>query len=242
MYASGVFIDYLFPFIAPFVKKNRVRPKSRVLLLFLIITISLTKIFFMKKLFPPVVLLLGVLQFNCSKEGPQGPQGNPGPQGPAGVAGAAGPAGPAGSANVIYSAWFLTGAAGWDTASADLSSYGAFAIYDKAAAGITQDIIDNGIVLAYMKGDPSSGLANDVYPLPYTFGIGYGYIDHWDFDLNTVGNIRFLYKSTSPWMPSELATISFRYVIVPGGMIGGRMRDPRKMTYDEVCEAYGIPK
>src|SRR5262249_30996664 len=139
--------------------------------------------------------------------------------------------------------WFLTGAAGWDTAMADASPYGAFAIYDKAAAGVTQDVIDHGIVLAYMKGDPSSGLANDVFLLPYTFGgIGYGYIDHWDFDLNTPGNIRFLYKSDTPWSPTELGGISFRYVIVPGGIPGGRMLDPRKMTYDEVCEAYGIPK
>ena len=199
----------------------------------------------MKNLAPLVILTLGVLQFNCSKEGPTGPQGNTGPQGPAGAAGAAGAtgaAGPAGSANVIYSAWFLTGAAGWDTASADISSYGAFAIYDKPAAGVTQDIIDGGIVLAYMKGDPSSGLANDVYPLPYTFGIGFGYTDHWDFDLNAVGNIRFLYKSTSPWPPTQLGLISFRYVIVPGGVPSGRMRDPRKMTYDEVCETYGIPR
>jgi hypothetical protein len=193
----------------------------------------------MKNLIPFVILALGILQFNCSKDGPPGPQGNPGPQGPAGTTGAAGPAG---SANVIYSPWFLTGAAAWDTTSAVLSSYGAFAIYDKAAAGVTQDIIDNGIVLAYMKGDPSSGLANDVYPLPYTFGIGYGYIDHWDFDLNAAGNIRFLYKSTSPWTLTDLGGISFRYVIVPGGIAGGRISDPRKMTYDEVCEVYGIPK
>jgi hypothetical protein len=66
----------------------------------------------MKNLVPLVILTLGVLQFNCSKDGPAGRQGNPGPQGPTG---AAGPAGPAGSANVIYSSWFLTGAAGWDT-------------------------------------------------------------------------------------------------------------------------------
>jgi hypothetical protein len=196
----------------------------------------------MKNLVLLVILALGVLQFSCSKEGPAGPQGNPGPQGPTGATGATGDTGPAGTANVIYSAWFLTGAAGWDTSLASISTYGAFAVYDKPAGGVTQDIIDNGIVLAYMKGDPSSGLANDVFPLPYTFGIGYGYIDHWDFDLNTVGNIRFLYKSTAPWPPDDLGRISFRYVILPGGVAQGRMRDPRKMTYGEVCELYGIPK
>jgi hypothetical protein len=94
-----------------------------------------------------------------------------------------------------------------------------------------------------MKGDPTTGLADDVFPLPYTIGPGFGFTDHWDFVLNTAGNIRFLYKSDFPWTPTELAGISFRYVIVPGGVAGvGRVRDPRKMTYDEVCEAYGIPK
>ncbi|HEV8505800.1 MAG TPA: collagen-like protein [Chitinophagaceae bacterium] len=192
----------------------------------------------MKNLVPFVILALGILQFNCSKEGPAGPQGNPGPQGPAGANGSAGPAG---SANVIYSPWFLTGSTDWDTLNF-APNYGAYATYDKAAAGVTQDIIDNGIVLAYMKGDPSTGLASDVFPLPYTFGIGFGYTDHWDFVLNTPGNIRFLYKSTSPWTRTELGGISFRYVIVPGGVVGGRISDPRKMTYDEICEAYRIPK
>jgi hypothetical protein len=197
----------------------------------------------MKNLIPLVILTLGVLQFSCSKEGPAGPQGDAGPQGPTGAngaAGATGAAGPTGSANVIYSSWFLTGAAGWNTAVADASPYGAVAIYDKATAGVTQDIIDRGIVLAYMKGDPTTGLTNDVFPLPYTVGVGF--TDHWDFVLNTAGNIRFMYKSDAPWTPAELGGISFRYVIVPGGISSGRMRDPRKMTYDEVCEAYGIPK
>jgi hypothetical protein len=192
----------------------------------------------MKNLIPFVILTLGVLQFNCSKDGPVGPQGEVGPQGPAGTAGAAGPAG---SANVIYSAWFLTGSAGWDTVT-NAANYGAYATYDKAVAGVTQAIMDNGIVLAYMKGDPTTGLTDDVFPLPYTIGPGFGFTDHWDFVLNTAGNIRFLYKSDFPWTPTELGGISFRYVIVPGGVAVGRIRDPRKMTYNEVCEAYGIPK
>jgi len=192
----------------------------------------------MKNLVPLVILTLGVLQFSCSKEGPAGPQGNPGAQGPAGAAGSAGPAG---TANVMYSAWFLTGASGWDTVT-NAANYGAYATYDKAAASITQDVIDNGIVLAYMKGDPTTGLADDVFPLPYTIGPGFGFTDHWDFVLNTVANIRFLYKSDFPWTPTELGGISFRYVIVPSGVPTGRIRDPRKMTYDEVCDAYGIPK
>ena len=192
----------------------------------------------MKNLVTLVILTFAVLQFSCTKEGPAGPQGASGPQGHAGAAGATGPAG---TANILYSSWFLTGAAGWDTVT-NAATYGAFATYDKPATGITQDIIDNGIVLAYMKGDPTTGLADDVFPLPYTIGPGFGFTDHWDFVLNTAGNIRFLYKSDFPWTPTELGGIFFRYVIVPGAVVTGRMRDPRKMTYDEVCEAYGIPK
>src|SRR6185369_9468659 len=130
----------------------------------------------MKNLVTLVILTFAVLQFSCTKEGPAGPQGASGPQGPSCAAGATGPAG---TANILYSSWFLTGAAGWDTVT-NAASYGAFATYDKPAAGITQDIIDNGIVLAYMKGDPTTGLADDVFPLPYTIGPGFGFTDHWD--------------------------------------------------------------
>ncbi|HEY2720260.1 MAG TPA: hypothetical protein VGI82_00960 [Chitinophagaceae bacterium] len=174
-----------------------------------------------------IVIAFAILYFSCGK-------GSAGPKGPAG------PTGPVGSANVIYSAWFLTGA-GWDTVT-NAPSYGAYATYDKAATGITQSIIDNGVVLVYMKGDPTTGLANDVFPLPYSIGAGYGFTDLWDFVLNAPGNIRFLYKSDFPWDVVTLGGISFRYVIIPGGVAGGRMLNLRKMTYEEVCKLYGIPE
>jgi len=147
--------------------------------------------------------------------------------------------GPPGTANVIHSAWFLTGS-GWDTTIAP--NYGAIATFDHNAPDITQAVIDSGLVLAFMKGDPTTGLGNDVFPLPYSVGIGYGFTDIWDFVINAPGNIRFLYKSDNPWTPAELATISFRYIIVPGGVAGGRMLDPRKLTYQQLCELYGIPE
>jgi hypothetical protein len=168
-------------------------------------------------------VVIAVFHFSCSKtkDGAQGPPG---------------------TANVLYSPWFLTGN-GWDTTGA--SSYGAFALFDKATPQITQPVIDSGVVLAYMKGDPTTGLGNEVFPLPYSVGVGYGFTDIWDFVLNSPGNIRFLYKSDNPWTTAELATIYFRYIIIPGGVPavqGGRRLDPRKMTYEEVCQAYGIPE
>jgi len=180
-----------------------------------------------------VLLALAILAFNCSK-GPAGPQGSTGPQGPVG------PAGPTGTANVIYSAWFLTGT-GWDSI-ANAPSYGAYGTFDKAASDITQTIIDNGVVLAYMKGDPTTGLANEVFPLPYSVGVGFNFTDLWDFVLNAPGNIRFLYKSDVPWTLAELGGISFRYIIIPGGVAGGRMLNLKKMSYEEVCKLYNIPE
>jgi len=177
-----------------------------------------------------VITALAVLAFNCSK-GPAGPQGAAGPQGPAG---------PTGSPNVIYSPWFLTGN-GWDSIT-NAPGYGAYGTFDQAASGITQSVIDNGVVLAYMKGDPTTGLANDVFPLPYSIGLGFGFTDLWDFVLNAPGNIRFLYKSDNPWYLYQLAGISFRYIIVPGGVAGGRMLNLKKMSYQEVCRLYNIPE
>jgi hypothetical protein len=167
-----------------------------------------------------VGVLIAHFHFSCSK-GKDGAQGPPG------------------TANVIYSSWFLTGN-GWDTTGA-LANYVAVAFFDKAAAQITQAVIDSGVVLAYMKGDPNT-TGNEVFPLPYSVGHSYSYIDLWDFVLNSPGNIRFLYKSTSPLQVSALSTIYFRYIIIPGGVPGGRMLNPRKMTYEEVCQAYGIPE
>jgi len=95
--------------------------------------------------------------------------------------------------------------------------------------------------MAYMKGDPLTGLT-DVFPLPYSIGAGFGFTDLYDFALNAPGNIRFLYKSDYPWTTTELGAISFRYIIIPGGTSGGRLLNPRKMTYEEVCKLYGIPE
>gem|GEM_PF-661096 len=194
---------------------------THVLHLFLVSNNFPDQIFFMRNLkLICVGVLIAYFHFSCSK-GKDGAQGPPG------------------TANVIYSSWFSSGGA-WDTTTAP--PYGAYALFNKAAQQITQAVMDSGVVLAYMKGDPTTGLMNEVFPLPYSVGVGYGFTDIWDFVLNAPGNIRFLYKSDNPWTPAELGSISFRYIIIPGGTPGGRMLNPRKMTYEEVCEAYGIPE
>ena len=72
-----------------------------------------------------------------------------------------------------------------------------------------------------MKGGDSTTLGNHVFPLPHLMETGFGFTDLWDFVLNAPGKIRFLYKSDKPWTFAELATISFRYIIVPGDVAGG---------------------
>lgn len=184
-----------------------------------------------------LLVSVSLLTFNCQKEGPAGPAG---PQGAAGPTGPTGPQGQTGTANVIYSAWFLTGT-GWTATGAN--TYGAQFLFDKATTSITQTIMDQGVVLGFIKGEPNTpSISSQVFQLPYGVGVGYGFFDQYELILNAPGNIRFLYKSDSPWSAAQLASISFRYIIIPGAVPGGRMRDPRTMTYHEICEAYGIPE
>lgn len=192
---------------------------------------------------------------SCTKEGPEGPAGIAGIQGPAGVQGPQGPAGPQGpqgTTNVTYSAWFLTGA-GWAEATATDPFYGEVFYYPKAAPAVTQSIIDQGIVLCYMKGDPNldPAPASTPFMLPYTVGTGFGFTDLYDFTL-TPGNIRFLYKSDFAWELADLAVISFRYVVIPGSVAGRGTTAPlyngytaaqlKAMPYDQVAKLFNIPQ
>jgi len=201
-----------------------------------------------------LLLAISFISINCTKEGPEGPVGAAGPQGPpgsTGAPGAAGAPGATGTANVIYSAWFLTGT-GWTDAGTD--DYFADFLYDKAAPGITQVIMDNGVVLAFMKGDPNlTGTAlTQTFPLPYSVGHSGTFIDTYDFVLDVPGNIRFLYKTTAPFFDeTDLAAVSYRYVIIPGGVAGGKIMSGaakghtvdqlKRMSYEQIASLLKIP-
>ncbi len=187
---------------------------------------------------------------NCTKEGPEGPVGATGAQGPTGAtggagaagptgltgpAGPAGPAGPqgiAGSANVIYSAWLVSGVGNWTATG--VAPYSANYLYNRVALGVTASIIDQGVVLSYAKGLFGLG-ASEAVPLPYTryAQSGTNFIDHYSFVLNAVGNIRYLYSSGNNLAPiaiSNLEPISTRYILIPGGVAGGRGGSTEKMA------------
>lgn len=179
-----------------------------------------------------ITLFVSMFSLNCSKEGPVGPAGPAGPQGVAG---------PVGSANVIYSPWFSSGTA-WTNpglSSADFS-------FDRAAPGVTQAIIDNGVVLSYVK---LATEGSSVRPLPTTVFNSNGF-HFYNFLIPAAASIRYTYIYTDlPDVPS--VSSQFRYVIVPGGVAGGRIANGsplsytpaqlKALSYDEILKLFNIP-
>ncbi len=217
----------------------------------------------MRKLSSLSLLLLSIvfISVNCTKEGPEGPVGAQGPQGPpgstgaTGAAGSQGPPGPAGSANVIYSSWTTTVEADWVLGYVDPNNYNVERVYNRTTVGITQSILDQGVVLCYGKNFTigASTVLPNVQQLPYRESFnGQSY----SFVLD-IGKIAFTYDpdGTAPIRPvSQLAGIAYRYVIIPGGVAGGRLTEKaaeingrvytesqlKAMSYQEICSLLNL--
>jgi len=197
-----------------------------------------------------LLLAISFIAINCTKEGPEGPVGATGPQGPPGT-GATGATGPAGSANVIYSAWFQFTAGDW----ADTTVVGTSALIPakralRAAPGISQTILDQGVVLGYMRltaTDPTN-------QLPFTFIGTNTYILS---NLPAVGKLFYVLTNTNTAGPTSFVslTASYRYVLIPGGVAGGRsinggsttlyggytLDELKAMPYEQVADLFNIP-
>ena len=219
----------------------------------------------MRKLKLLSFLVILSIAVSCTKEGPEGPVGATGPQGPAGNTGPQGIPGINGtngnngtSANVIYSSWYTTVAADWSVAGGP--PYWDNFKYIRAAPGITQTIIDNGVILSYMKNWVYDSDGSGAVPLhsPTTVQLPYFadvfYTDFWDFVITAPGSIRYMYKSNVQWGIGAMPGVSYRYVIIPGLVSGGRYangaaatyngytKDQLKgMTYAEVAKLFNIP-
>ncbi len=217
----------------------------------------------MRKLRLTSLLILAILfvTASCTKEGPEGPVGATGPQGPPGGAGApgaagpAGPAGPAGTANVIYSSWLASpttfGAAGWfDTT---LSTIGLVSRANFAAPSMTQAILNQGLTLMYhtFAATPALPTASaNTQALPFSTSVGVQIIE-----INyrpAVGRMIVFIKNLSATTSyGLLAGHYFRYVVVPGGVAGGRMTSGvakgytveqlQNMSYTQVARLLNIP-
>jgi hypothetical protein len=212
-----------------------------------------------------LLLAIAFIAVQCTKEGPEGPAGATGPQGPVGATGATGPAGPtgptgpqgptgptgpAGTANVIYSPWTNFVAGNWSAVQT------IFSIdqrrYPITAPGCTQAIVDNGVVLAWVK---FIGFPNTSYLLPLAENVYGGGIQHMQ-NINTVGTITIRFFNNSgvgdPGVVS--GNNQYRYVLIPGGVAGGRTAEKsaqingqvytesqlRAMSYAQVCSLLKI--
>ena len=204
----------------------------------------------MKKLvFSLATAMITALLFTACK-GDTGPVGPTGSTGLTGSTGPTGATGAAGTANVIYSAWFT--AAPWVSSTVfGITNFD----YSKAAPGITQTVLDNGVVLTYGK---LSGYSTTIWPagqvgkLPVilTYMQGSLNIDTWS-DYSTVGNLRTNMTNSVNFYTTINNTHQFRYVIIPGGVLGGRftsgvaagysVEQIKEMSYEEVSALFSIP-
>ena len=149
--------------------------------------------------------------------------------------GETGPKGATGSANVVYSDWF-TPAAYTVTTVFGIKDFD----YTKAAPGITQTVLDSGIVLTYGKllgYNTAVWPAGQVSQLPIllTYVQGTTQTDTWSA-LATVGSLRIDFVNSANFYTSISTSHSFRYIIIPGGVHGGRQMDFHSMTYAQVCD------
>ncbi len=203
------------------------------------------------------VVTLLLLIVSCKK-------GDTGPAGPAGATGATGAAGPAGTANVIYSAWFT--ASPWikDTVF-DIYGFN----YTKAAADITQNVLDSGTVITFGKllgYNPLIWPTTQVAQLPivvsYKFSpAGITYNDTWSA-LASAGKLKIRFVDDQNYYGSIATAHQFRYIVIPGGVkstaaykqgaisASGKQisavdlnevtQHYQDMSYAEVCQRLGI--
>jgi hypothetical protein len=158
--------------------------------------------------------------------------------------------------NVIYSEWFTPGTYQKDTV------FGVWGFkHNQPAPEITQQILDNGVILTYGKlkvYNTSVWPAEQVAPLPIqiTYNQGGVTTDTWSA-LSTVGNLRIRFVNDKNIYGSIANTHMFRYVIIPGakkatvgttvnnnGMNASNqvVRGYEDMSYEEICEMFNIPR
>ena len=178
----------------------------------------------MKKYFLSVVIgtmALLIVGSSCKKE-----KGDTGPQGPMG------------NANVMYSAWFTPNTYKKDTV------FGVWGFnYTQAAPAITQPILDSGAILTFGKllgYNPLVWAVGQVGQLPITITYQQGGLqnDTWRA-LATPGNLRIRFENDHNIYNTIATQHQFRYIIIPGGVSAGRMR---QLSYEEICQKYNIPE
>ncbi|WP_337042050.1 hypothetical protein [Emticicia sp. 17c] len=161
-------------------------------------------------------------------KGDKGDPGAAGANGTNGSQGAKGDKGDTGTANVIYSDWVIPTSSNWQKVS-DINY-----TYTIAESRITQDMVDTGVVLAYVR----QNSASPAYLLPFSLTTPTS-ISNYNVGMY-MGNIviNFLELLEPSGKPAN--NLQFRYVIIPGGVKARVNID--YTNFDTVATAFGIPK
>ena len=163
-------------------------------------------------------VIIGFFLSGCVEDGPMGPEGLPGRDGRDG------------NANVYYSGWYHP--TQWAGQTGDWY----FNVADNA---ITEDIVESGVILAYMS-IPGDIYPNAVRPMP-NFANG----ANWDFLIPDYGSIEF--TSDALDIPGT-TNYFFRFVLIPSnielkaGFNGTSIKELKAMSYKEMCLKLGIPE
>ncbi|MEQ1799550.1 MAG: hypothetical protein ABL872_16465 [Lacibacter sp.] len=211
-------------------------------------------------------IIITFLFISC--KGDTGPAGLTGPAGPTGANGPAGPAGPAGStgpqgnANVVVDTFTLSNSnwiwnSTYSFSNGTGSSTGWFTRYfDRNYTGITQSILDKGVVLVYFTSFSTN--ASQWTPLDFSF-LAFGSQYYYNIRYETfLGKVRLHYFFTpngpAGTTPSNLSTVgipNYKFkIIAVAGAIGGRFNSGpaagytieqlKGMSYEMVCEVLNI--
>ncbi len=135
------------------------------------------------------------------------------------------------NATVYYSEWFSPSA--WLGTSGDW-------YFDATAPDLTEDIVENGVILAYVW------LADDLYegtsvrPLP-AYAVG----SNWSFLIYEYGSIEFTSDMSSMPLTSDN---KFRFIAIPGTTVALKSaslnnkskEELRSMSYQDVCKLFNI--
>lgn len=166
-----------------------------------------------------VVIIAAVLTwYGCGKEGPAGRDGLDGLDGRDG------------NANVIYSPWYTPNA--WNGQTGDW-------YFDISNSEISQDVVEAGVILAYVS------LPGDLYPAAVRPLPAYAIGANWDFLIPDYGQIEF--TSDALTRPGTTGYY-FRFVIIPSNIAlkstaGTSLKEElQQMSYLEVCKKYNIPE
>jgi hypothetical protein len=156
-----------------------------------------------------------------------------------------GPAGPAGPTNAIYSEWYSP-----ETWRAEINFDVHYRAYNMAAPSLTQEIVDQGVVLVYMR---FVGSNPAILQLPLAFGEYPGYSFSYEAQADSV-KAKY-YQPADPSSFPEVIQIwnQVRYVLIPGSeaaiakAIDETSRehwraDLHAMSYADVCRKYDIPE